>query len=333
MKLNADQLPQHLQKGLRPLYAVYGDEPLLALEAADRIRAAARQAGYSQREVFTAEPSFSWDELLMSGNSMSLFASQRLMEIRIPTGKPGTEGGQKLQEYCAKLPPDTVTLVTLPKMDRQALATKWFGAVEQAGVAVAVYPVERARLPQWIQQRLAAQNQRADAQTLQYLADQVEGNLLAAYQEVQKLALLFPEGELSFEQIKASVLDVARFDVFKLSDALLAGDVPRLSRMLDGLKGEGESPVLVLWALAQEIRTLLKVKQGMARGGSRQQLMRDARVWETRQGLVERALDRVKADVLEAALVQCAQLDRMIKGLGSGDVWDELLQLGLRLAR
>ena len=332
MRLNAEQLGQHLQRGLQPLYVVHGDEPLLALEAADLVRTQAKRAGYVEREVFTVEAGFNWSDLIGSGNSLSLFASQRLMDIRIPGGKPGVEGARMLQEYCAALPADTVTLITLPKLDRQALTTKWFGALEQAGVVVPVFPVELGRLPQWIKQRLAAQNQRADAQTLQFLADQVEGNLLAAHHEVQKLALLFPEGALSFEQVSGAVLDVARFDVFKLGDALLSGDVPRLARMLDGLKGEGVSPVLILWAYTQEIRALLKIKAGMRRGGSQATLMRDARVWESRQSLVQRALGRLAERTLESALQKAAELDRLSKGLGSGDVWDELLQLGLRLA-
>ena len=242
MKLKPEQLEQHLQRGLQHLYVVFGDEPLLAQEAADAIRAAAKNAGHHEREIFTVEAGFNWGALLLSGNSMSLFASLRLFDVRIPTGKPGVEGAQKLQEYCAALPLDTVTLITMPKLDRQAQNAKWFGALEAAGVIVAVYPVERSRLPQWIRERLARQNQQADAQTLQFLTDQVEGNLLAAHQEVQKLALLFPEGKLSFEGVKDAVLDVARFDVFKLSDTLLGSDVARLARMMDGLKGEGVAP-------------------------------------------------------------------------------------------
>lgn len=333
MRIAAEQLGRHLEKGLQPLYVVHGDEPLLAIECADRVRAAARREGYSEREVFTVESGFDWSSLAMAGNSLSLFASQRLLDVRIPSGKPGTEGAQRLQEFCAALPVDTVTLITLPKLDRQTQNSKWFSALEEAGVTVPVYPVERVRLPQWIAGRLAAQGQRANAETLQFLADQVEGNLLAAHQEVQKLALLFPAGELSFGQINEAVLDVARFDVFKLGDALLAGDATRLARMLEVLKEEGEAPVLVLWALTQEIRLLLRIKTGLRRGQPQARLMREARVWESRQALVERALRRVGEDILKQALIQAAELDRMTKGLAAGDVWDELLQLGLRIAR
>ncbi len=333
MRLGADQLAAHLQRGLAPLYLIHGDEPLLAMEAADAIRARARLAGHDEREVFTAEAGFSWQNLLDSGNSLSLFAARRIVEIRIPTGKPGTEGGQALQDYCARLPADTVTLVTCPKLDKQAQATKWFKALEQAGVNLPVYPVERQRLPQWIGVRLAAQNQRADAAVLQFLADRVEGNLLAAHQEIRKLGLLFPAGPLEFEQVREAVLDVSRYDVFNLAEAMLAGDAARLARILEGLKGEGVAPTLALWALTQEIRTLARLKLGQRRGVAVAQLMRDLRVWESRQNLMQRALGRLDEARVLAGLKQAAALDRTIKGLGRGDVWDGLLQLGLSMAR
>ena len=333
MRINPDQLAAHLQRGLAPLYLIFGDEPLLALEAADAIRAQARQAGYAEREVFTAEGGFSWQNLLASGDSLSLFADRRIIEIRIPSGKPGTEGGQALQDYCARLPADTVTLVTCPKLDKQAQATKWFKALEQAGALIPVYPVERARLPQWIAARLAVQGQRADQATLQFLADRVEGNLLAAHQEIQKISLLFPAGQLNFDQVREAVMDVSRYDVFNLSDAMLAGDAGRLVRILDGLKGEGVAPTLALWAMTQEIRTLARLKLGQGRGAALSQMLRELRVWESRQSLVQRALSRLNEAHLVAGLKQAAALDRMIKGLSRGDVWDELLQLGLGMAK
>ncbi|MDP2963645.1 MAG: DNA polymerase III subunit delta [Sulfurimicrobium sp.] len=333
MRIKPEQLDQHLQKGLQPLYLLFGDEPLLIQEAADTIRRSARLEGCGEREVFTAERGFNWQNLLASGNSLSLFSSRRLVEVRIPSGKPGNDGSQALQEYCSRLPPDTVTLVICPKLDKAAQAGKWFKAMEQAGVAVAFFPVERAQLPAWIGARLGRQNQRAEPVVLQFLADQVEGNLLAAFQEVQKLALLFPAGVLSLEQVRDAVADVARFDVFKLGDALLAGDAARVYRILDVLRGEGEDPVLILWALTREIRTLAKLRGGMRRGGSLPQLMRDAWIWETRQRLVEQAVKRTSEARLLQGLRQAAGIDRMIKGLAKGDVWDELLQLGLTMTK
>lgn len=332
MRIKPEQLDQHLAGGLQPLYLVFGDEPLLVQEAADAIRSRARREGCAEREVFTAERGFNWQTLLSSGDSLSLFSSRRLLEVRIPSGKPGNDGSQALQDYCARLPADTVTLVICPKLDKQAQAGKWFKAMDQAGAVVAVFPVERAQLPAWIGARLARQNQRAEPVALQFLADQVEGNLLAAYQEVQKLDLLFPPGMLNFEQVKGAVADVARFDVFKLGDALLAGDAARVNRILDVLRGEGEDPVLILWALTREIRTLAKLRGGMRRGGSLPQLMREAWIWESRQRLVEQAVKRTSEARLLQGLKQAAGIDRMIKGLAKGDVWDELLQLGLTLA-
>jgi DNA polymerase III, delta subunit len=332
MKLAADQLAQHLQRGLGGLYAIYGDDPLLTLEAADAIRTAARASGCDEREVFTVERGFNWQSLMASGNSLSLFASRRLLEIRIPSGKPGTEGSKALEAYCASLPPDTVTLVLLPKLDKSSQNAKWFKALDSAGATVPVYPVDYARLPEWIGRRLAAQNQKADRDTLRFLAERVEGNLLAAHQEIQKLGLLYPEGSLSFDQVKNAVCDVARYDVFKLGDALLEGDAVRSARILDGLRGEGEDPVLILWALSREARQLAKIQMAVKAGTPAPQAMRNAGVWDSRQALVGKALRRLPLDRLQAALKQAADIDRMIKGLLKGDVWDELLQLGLSLA-
>ncbi len=333
MQIRPEQLGAHLQRPVQALYTVFGDEPLLALEAADAVRTQARAQGYSEREVFTVEGNFNWQALLLSGNNLSLFASRRILEIRIPSGKPGLEGSKMLESYCANLPPDTLTLVALPKLDKTAQNSKWFKALDQAGVTIPVYPVERARLPAWVGQRLAAQNQRTDADTLQFLADKVEGNLLAAFQEVQKLALLYPAGVLSFEQVKNAIYDVARYDVFKLTDALLEGDSVRTVRILDGLRGEGVDPVLVLWALAREVRTLAKVQYAVRQGTAMPQALRAERIWDARQPLVQKALRRLSLGRLGQALKRAAGLDKMIKGLVRGDVWDELQQLGLHLAR
>jgi len=333
MRVKPEQLATHLQQGPAPLYLVFGDEPLLALEAADAIRAAARQAGYDEREVFTVESGFSWQSLLASGSNLSLFAERRIAELRIPTGKPGLEGSKVIDQYCAKLPPDTLTLVTCPKLDKTQQASKWFKALDGAGVVVQVFPVERGRLPEWIAGRLAAQNQRADREALQFLADRVEGNLLAAHQEIRKLDLLHPAGTLTFAQVKEAVLDVSRYDVFNLAEAMLAGDAARFVRILDGLRGEGVAPTLTLWALTQEIRTLARIALGQKRGIPISQGMRDARVWDSRQSLIERALKRVGGGRLVAAIKRAALIDRTIKGLERGDVWDELQQLGMMVVK
>jgi DNA polymerase-3 subunit delta len=226
--------------------------------------------------------------------------------------------------------PDLMGLVVLPKLDRQALNSKWFGVLASKGVVVSAKAVERTQLPQWIAGRLAAQGQSADADTLQFIADRVEGNLLAAHQEVQKLALLFAPGKLGFEQVKEAVLEVARYDVFKLSEAMLMSDAVRVTRILEGLRGEGVAPPLILWAVSEDIRALLKIVSGMEQGKALPQLLREVRVWGARQELMQRASKRSRKSVLEDALLHAARLDRMIKGLASGNIWDEFLQLGLR---
>lgn len=337
MQLRHDALDAHLAKSLAPLYVITSDEHLLALEAADKIRKTARAQGLTEREVLIVERYFKWGELLAANQSQSLFGDRKLIELRMPTGKPGKDGGQALQEYVGALSPDNVTLITLPKLDWQTQKSAWVSALQQAGVYIDIPLVERAHLPAWIGTRLTAQRQSADRQSIDFIADRVEGNLLAAHQEIQKLALLHPEGKLSFEQVQDAVLNVARYDVFKLNEAMLAGDATRLVRMIDGLKGEGEALPLVLWAMAEEIRTLLKIKAGAAQGKAVGMLLKEFRIWGPREKLMEPAVRRLKLSTLEAALQEAAQIDKMVKGLRAkafaGDAWDALLQLGLKVAR
>ncbi|HWQ39252.1 MAG TPA: DNA polymerase III subunit delta [Burkholderiales bacterium] len=331
MRIDSEQLPRQLKRGLAPLYVVYGEELLLALEAADRIRAAAAAAGHEERKVLIAEAGFDWNEALAAGANLSLFASKRLLDLRIPSGKPGKEGAEALAQLARSLPEDTIVLIGLPELDRQALASAWFEALERAGVAVHAAAVARERLPQWIGQRLAAQDQHASEETLHFVAQRVEGNLMAAHQEVMKLALLFPPGELQFEDVKNAVLDVARFDVFELGPAILRGERAHFVRMLDGLRAEGVAPPLVLWAIAEEARVMARIKRLVARGAPLPHAMREARVWGPRQQWMPKALERLDQASLLEALAAAAEVDRIIKGLSEGDAWDALLRLGLAL--
>jgi DNA polymerase-3 subunit delta len=332
VQLKADQLEQHLARELKPLYVVHGDEPLLALEAADAIRAKARASGYSQREVYVAERGFDWNELAHSAAGMSLFGDRKLIELRIPNGKPGTEGAAAIERHCARLPDDAVTVISLPRLDRAGQSSSWFAALAQAGVVVNVFPVDRAHLASWIAGRLARQKQKAPESALAFIADCVEGNLLAAHQEIQKLGLLHPPGTLTEEQVRDAVLDVARYDVYQAGASLLAGDRVRLARILEGLEGEGEAPNRVLWVLSEELRAVLRVKTGLAAGRPIDQLLRESRVWgEPRTTLVARAARRIAADALERSLAHAAAIDRMVKGLAKGNPWDELLRLGIAL--
>ena len=337
MQLRADALEGHLAKNLAQLYVISSDEHLLALEAADKIRRAARANGYSERDVLSVDRSFKWGELLAANQELSLFGDKKLIELRIPTGKPGKDGGAALQAYTKDLSPDNLTLITLPKLDWQTAKAAWVGSLQQAAVYIEIPTIERAALPGWIGTRLAAQEHSADRQGLDFIADRVEGNLLAAHQEIQKLGLLHEPGKLTFEQIHDAVLNVARYDVFKLSEAMLAGDPARLVRMLEGLKGEGEALPLVLWAVSDEIRTLLKLKSGMAQGRPLGMLLKEYRIWGPKERMMEPALRRITQATLEKAMQDAAQVDKMITGLRSkafaGDAWDAMLQLALKVAR
>ena len=343
MQIKAEQLAAQLARGLRPLYTVHGDEPLLAQEAADAIRAAARAAGFGERKVYTVSgASYNWSEVLGAAQAMSLFAERQLIEIRIPSGKPGKDGSEALQRYCESLADEVLTIVQLPRLDAQQSKSGWFSALDAAGVVVKVEPVERRALPVWITQRLAAQDQRVrpgdeGQRSLAFFADRVEGNLLAAHQEIRKLALLHPAGELSFEQIEAAVLNVARYDVFKLGEAVLAGQVTRTLRMLEGLRAEGEAAVLVHWTLAEDIRALKRVKDALADGRPLPLALRENRVWGLRERLFERALPLLTEHAL-AALVEAAQVcDGLVKGLRHPDwppePWEALKRLALMLVQ
>ncbi|MFO1204330.1 MAG: DNA polymerase III subunit delta [Burkholderiales bacterium] len=333
MRLTTEQLPRDLKRGVQPLYTVYGAETLLAIESADRIRASARAAGYSERELLSAESGFNWADLRTVGQSLSLFGSRRLIELRIPTGKPGSEGAAAIEAYARQLPPDTVTLVVLPEMDWRAVKAAWFVALEAAGVLVTANPVARADLPRWIGERLAAQGQSADEATLRFIADRIEGNLLAARQEVEKLGLLCPPGPLAFADVEQAVLDVARYDPFALGEALFAGDLAFLARMLRGLEAEGVAAPMALWAVADEVRTVVNVATGLARGQTESAALKAARVWGPRQARVARAARSVPLAVLEDALMAAAQIDLVVKGLQRGDAWRELGRLTLALGR
>ena len=329
MQLRPDTLAAALARGIAPLYVVTGDEPLLALEAADAIRLAARAAGYTDRKLFSVERSFDWGQLRAAGAGMSLFGDKTFIDLRIPGGKPGKDGAKALEQHAsdaakAGAEPDTTTLITLPKLDRAQLNSAWFTALSQHGVTIQAQAIERGALPAWIGERLAKQKQSADRETLNFIAAKVEGNLLAAHQEIQKLGLLQPEGKLEFDAVREAVLNVARYDVFKLSEAWLENDWPRFRRMLDGLKGEGEAPPLVLWAMSDDIRALAKLRRG-------------EKVWKgPRLPLYERKAKSVRPAQIGNALKHAAAIDRLIKGLRpkqlSDNVWEEFYRLGASLA-
>jgi DNA polymerase-3 subunit delta len=345
MQIKGDALARHLERGLVPVYTVWGDEALLAQEACDAIRAAARAAGCSERQVHTvAGAHYDWSSLLGAAQALSLFADRQLVEIRIPSGKPGKEGSDALQRYCetaiAGGGRDVITLVQLPRLDGAQQKSGWFAALDRAGLAVRVHAVERGALPPWIAQRMAAQGQSVASgpegqRALAFFADRVEGNLLAAHQEIQKLGLLYPQGALSFEQIEAAVLNVARYDVFRLGEAVLAGQTARALRMLEGLEAEGEAAVLVHWTLAEDIRGLKRVKDALANGQPLPLALREARVWGAKERVFERAL-ALLSDTAITHLLEAAQTcDGLVKGLKHPDwpldPWQGLKRLVLML--
>ncbi|HEX6137840.1 MAG TPA: DNA polymerase III subunit delta [Casimicrobiaceae bacterium] len=329
MQVRPQDLDTHLARRLAPLYVVHGDEPLAAIEAADAIRAAARRAGCEEREIFIVEQHFRWDAFVAANANLGLFASRKLIDVRIPSGKPGAEGALALERHARNLPADNVTLISLPRLDRATQASAWFAALAENGVAIAVAPVERAALPAWIAERLSRHGQRAARATLAFLAERCEGNLLAARQEIEKLALLLPAGELRLDDVERAVADVARYDIQELSLAWLDGDAARALRILEGLRNEGEAITLVAWQLGEDLHALAAVHDAIGRGQALASAIRNVRAWGRRQSALERAARRVRAADVLPLLRALAALDALAKGLGHGDPWDAVAAIAL----
>lgn len=333
MRLPPQQLAQHLAAGLKPCYVLTGDEPLAQRECLDAIRLAARKLGFEERTSLTVDRYFNWQQVTAFGQSSSLFASQRILEINIPTGKPGTEGSKVLQTMAEQPLADTVMIIILPKVDWKDQKSAWYMALEQSCVLLMLEEVPPAQLPKWIANRLALQQQHAEAETLEFIAHQVEGNLLAAHQEIQKLGLLYPAGKLNHQDVQASVLNVSRYDAFQLGEAVLAGDAERTVRILQGLQDEGAQAVAVMNPLMWLMRPLVKVKQAEARGENMTTAMQQAKVRYNQQALFQRALGRLSLRQLQAALRKLAEIDKTAKGLIKGDAWLEISRLCFGLAR
>lgn len=332
MQVRAADLGRHLERGVGPLYTIFGDEPLLVLEAADRVREAARRAGCDERDVFVVEPGFDWGALLAASQNLSLFGERRIVELRLPTGKPGQQGGLALVRYTEVLSRDNVTIVTLPRLDKATQGSAWFTALDGAGVCIPVYPLERAEMPAWLAARLARQNQRAAPAVLEFLADRTEGNLLAALQEVVKLGLVLPEGALELASVEQAVADVARFDVGDLSLAWLRGDAARLVRILEALRAEGDTLQLVLWQLGEDLHILAALAAAAAMGTPASQAVRRFRAWGARASALEGASPRLSYTTISALIRELAHLDSVSKGLGREDAWIVAERMALTLA-
>lgn len=331
MRLRPEQLDAQLAGKLLPAWLVCGEEPLLALEAADRIRAAAQRAGCSEREVFHVEGSFDWNRLRQAAGSMSLFGDRRLIELRLDR-VPSPDGQQAITDWCTRAGDDTALLITAGALDKKQLSAPWVGAIDQAGAVVQVWPVERAQLSPWLRKRLAAQGVEADPAALELLADRVEGNLLAARQEVDRIALLFGKGKLDAAALAAVIADNARYEMQGVVDAALAGDAVRALRMLAGLREEGESTVPLLWLVQRDVRWLLLAAEQIAAGRNEQSALQAAGVWGNRQQTLAPALKRLRVPALRALLADCAKTEKTNKGQAPGSAWDAMTTLLLRIA-
>lgn len=323
----------HPTSPLSPLYIIHGEEDLLRIEALDTLRAAAKAQGYLNRESYTADNAFDWNELLQSAGSAGLFADLKLLEIHIPGGKPGKNGADALQTLAANLPEDTVTLIVLPKLEKAQLQSKWFSALSAQGLVLEAKAIGTNALPQWIKERLNRVGLDIQADALSLFAERVEGNLLAARQEIDKLALLHPKGHMvDMADAEAAVANVARFDIFQLSGAWMHGDISRVVRLLEGLEEEDEEPVLLLWAIAEDIRILIRLAAAMKQGQSIQSVRNSLKLWGERQTAAPAAVKRIPVSRLLDALKTCARIDRIIKGAEQGNTWQELKQLLIGLA-
>ena len=332
MRLRPEQLSQHLAGTLAPVYLICGDEPLLAQESADAIRAAARGKGFTSREVFHCDASFDWQVLRAEANALSLFAERKILELRMPSGKPGNEGSRAIEEYCAAPSPDNLLLVITGKLDASALRGKWVKTLDSTGALVQVWPVDAQRMPQWIGQRLRDAGIRANRGAIEVLADRVEGNLLAAAQEIEKLRLLAPDGEIDAATMSTVVADSARYNVFALVDKILEGDAPAAAKTLRGLREEGSEALVILWAIARELRLLIEAAEARHYHESLESVFAKHRVWEKRQPLVKSALRRLSAPHLRMLLRQAGLVDRASKGMASGEPWDQLTALVMSFA-
>ena len=321
MKINVNQLSTHLQKSLAPCYLVTGDEHLLVHEALDAIRAAAREQGFTSRDLHVATTGFDWTQLRDSGANLSLFAEKRIIELRVPTGKPGRAGSQAIADFVDIIDSDLLFIVVAPKLDRNSQSAKWVKALEAKGVSIPVWPIGLRELPGWIAERMRSTGLQPDRDAVTLIADRVEGNLLAAGQEIEKLRLILGEGKVTADDVGDAVANSSRYDVFKLVDAALGGDAKRALRILSGLRAEGIEPVIVVWALTRELRTLASLTDTVAQGADLANGMRKKGVWQNRQALVRNCIGRHKHGDFHQLLKSASHADQAAKGQTTSDPW------------
>jgi DNA polymerase-3 subunit delta len=332
VKISGDNLAATLSRGLGPIYLVSGDEPLLVNEAADAIRARARKEGFTERDLHVVERGFDWNALLADSRAMSLFAQRKIVEIRLPNAAPGDQGANAIIELAQQPSPDNVVLIITGKMDGRVQNSKWVSAVEKSGAVIQVWPIDLPRLPAWIRERLGKHGLQADQDAALELAERIEGNLLAAHQEVEKLALLLPPGPVTLQTVLDSVADSARYDVLQLGEAAMRGKTSRALRVLEGLRGEGIDPVLVLWAVNKDLQWIARAQHLMRNGQSADSAMNAVYVWRPRQTAMRDALNRLKPSAVRGLLQDASRVDRAIKGVLRTDPWVELEGLVARFS-
>jgi DNA polymerase-3 subunit delta len=334
LKVSFRQLDSHLNRSLAKVYLVAGDEPLLVDEALERVRAAAMRAGFTSRELHSADRSFKWLDLLAGAENLSLFAQRKIVEIRLATPKPGDQGSSTIQALCERDDPDTLVIVAIgEKLDSSAARSNWVKAVEQHGVVVEIWPIERGELPRWVQQRAAALKLKLTTAAAQSLAERVEGNLLAADQEIKRLALTAAGREVDEAEVLEFVANSSRFDVFALADAVLAGETARVFKILSGLRAEGVHPVQISWVLNRDLSLLARLEYAVRHGDNVDGAMLRSGVWRRRQPLVKQALAKFKAARLKALLAEAARVDAALKGVFPAEPWTTLTDLLIALLR
>ena len=333
MKIRDNQLSSHLKKSLAPCYLVTGDEPLLVAEALDQIRDAARERGFGHRELHVATTGFDWGQLTASTGNMSLFAEQRIVELRLPTGKPGRVGGQAIVDLVEQAGPELLFIVTGPKLDSGTAKSKWARTIDSKGVSLPIWPIGVRELPGWIANRMRQTGLQPDREAVAMIADRVEGNMLAAGQEIEKLRLLLGEGKVSAADVADAVANSSRYDVYKLADAAIAGDAPRAVKILGGLKAEGVEPVIVMWALTKELRTLATLDDAVRQGQDLGSAMQALRVWNNRQGLMRSCISRHSHGAFHRLLKASGRADAAAKGQRYGDPWQLAADIVVGMAR
>lgn len=333
MRLKADQLSSHLkQRGLNPVFCISGDEPLQQMECADQIRSCARASGFEERLLLNVDRGFDWNQLGDAGASLSLFSSKRLIELRLGEHKPGREGGAALIDYLSNPVPDNVLLITMARIDKKGQQTKWYKTLDQAGVMIQIWPVDAAKLPTWIINRSRLLGKRINRDAAGLIADRMEGNLLAAKQELEKLCLSIDAPEISVKDVMEAVADSARFDVFSMIELALAGKTERILRMIRGLRNEGVEPISIFGALMWEFRRLCSIACEIKAGSARDKVFIQYHVWPQRRPAIIALLDRTDTFTLGDLLRQATVLDRALKGAYRADPWELMENFLFRIA-